>query len=131
MAYCRFSSDNWKSMVYAYETKYGYMVHVARSKPVGEPPPINFGLLWESESEKFLESYHKQHEWLENCVMEDIGLPEDGASFSLKSLKELYDTLVYLASLGYHVPTTALNMIEEEMRDGSVSNADDDDSAGS
>lgn len=130
MAYCRFSSDNWKSMVYAYETEYGYMVHVARSKPVGQPPEINFGLLWELESGEFLESYNNHHNWFLACEWKDIGLPEDGVSFSLGSLKELYDTLVYLESLGYYVPVTALNMIEEELRDDSVSESDTD-SAGS
>lgn len=40
MSYCRFSSDNWKSNVYAYESVEGFEVYVASHRIVDELPPL-------------------------------------------------------------------------------------------
>lgn len=77
MSYCRFSSDNWGSDVYAYESGDGVAVHVAASKYVGDVPRVTFPVsTYKKDMDIFLAARKKQMAFyqmhrvkLSNCPM--------------------------------------------------------------
>ena len=113
MSYCRFSSDNWKSDIYCYESVGGgYVTEVAGQRPAGEVPPASD--VQTATYQEWQESYLAQIEALEDLV--PIGLPEDGQTFTDDTLDELLARLLWLRGLGYHVPEGAFEEIREERR---------------
>lgn len=110
MSYCRFSSDNFKCDVYAYEYEQGcYKIHVASNRIVGDAPPHDF-----SSPEKFLQQEKLRREFFDNCTREPIGLPHDGEDFDCTGLDELEQTLKMLKDAGYIVPDWVFETIDEE-----------------
>lgn len=127
MSYCRFSSDNWWSDVYVYQSAGGWITHVAGMRGVIRPVPdiiscsfsawlcgrggaaykawIRFALLWQ----RFL---HRPS--LRLIPMRPIGLPHDGETFTADTPSECADTLECLRSLGYRVPQRAIDALREE-----------------
>lgn len=113
MSYCRWSSDNFCCDLYVYESvQGGWETHVAGRRVVGSVPKIDM-----SSEKAFLESHHKQSEFMKTAERVDIGLPQDGASFTDYSLNELRARLIWLRELGYNFPDSVLECVEEEMRE--------------
>lgn len=113
MSYCRWSSDNWKSDVYVYEAKEGFIIHVAGARYVGNIPPL---LGWnDATQDEYFARYKEQMDFVKQAVTVDIGGEFDGVDFTLATLEELRDKLREIAAAGYHVPEYVFETITEEI----------------
>ena len=114
MSYCRWSSDNFKCDIYAYEHCDGYYaVHVASNKPVGDIPEL---LEWDSEnSEAWFKRHKEQMDFLDDAEREPIGLPFDGETYELWTLQKFLDKMLELKEAGYNVPAYVINEIRTEI----------------
>lgn len=111
MSYCRWSSDNGKCDVYAYQGDDGkYHIHVASSRVVGDVPKQDW-----STPETLYDSCKAQAKFMETCVREPIGLKWDGMSFTEVTLTDLCNSLVTLKSAGYNVPQWAIDDVLDEL----------------
>jgi hypothetical protein len=133
MSYCRFSSDDFRCDVYAYEhVDGGFVTHVAGNKTRGYIPRVlplpNYQLKDAASALKRLRygvwfrlwmwSYHLQSFYLEHAPRRALGLPHDGETFDDESAEACADRLVYLRQCGYRVPQYAIdNLRQESMED--------------
>ena len=116
MSFCRFSDDNFRSDVYAYESADGFELHVASNRVVGDIPATpSIGDIPYIAPGEFLRAHQAQHAFLETAERAPIGGSHDGKSFRYATLRELYDGLLELQADGYHVPEFALEAIREEL----------------
>ena len=118
MSYCRWSTDNFKCDIYAYESVYDcYTIHVAANKIVGELPKCDIQLLIgeNKDVDKYMEQQEAHSAAMENCTRMPIGLPFDGQSFDCTTLQEFYDKMIELREVGYKFPDYVLESIIEEM----------------
>lgn len=114
MSYCRWSSDNWRSDIYAYEDASGsYTTHVASNR-VAEPIPVE-----PSYNEEINAAWMARHkavmDYLASAERHPIGLPHDGATFSDPDLETFLETLETLRGEGYRVPESALEDVRLEI----------------
>lgn len=111
MSYCRFSSDNFKSEVYAYEGDEGFVVSVAalRLKKMPPDPP-------DPSAPDYCKRRSAYFGKLERAKRVKIELPHAGATLACADLQTLKDTLLELRGIGYHVPDSALTAIESDLR---------------
>ncbi|MDO8673020.1 MAG: hypothetical protein Q7O66_16555 [Dehalococcoidia bacterium] len=109
--YARFSSDDWKSDVYAYLSAANnrYVTHVAACRLVGDIPPL-VGI----DDPDFAESYLRQAEAVKQAERVPIGLSCDGQTFEDDTLAGLLVRLEGLRETGYYVPESALQEIRGE-----------------
>lgn len=112
MSYARFSSDDWKSDIYAfYSGDNEVTIYVAKNR-VKNVPKITVDLIKEN-----IEEYVKQHgaqlDYLKTAKREKITLPHAGETFKL-SFEDAHAQLLKLRKLGYHVPQRCLDAIQEE-----------------
>ena len=101
MSYCRWSSDGFRCDLYAYEDVGGeFVIHVAkyRSDP---PAPL---MPWECGEQAMTLWKHAYKGWSETRKLVPIGLPHDGAIFSLDSEDEMFQKMHELRCAGYLVP---------------------------
>jgi hypothetical protein len=119
MAYCRWSSDNWRSDVYVYESDQGIAIHVAGMRYVGERPEGS----WIKEKDGKLvvdEDFAlRSRQWLETADMVAIGGPSDGDTYACDHAEAL-ETLARLRREGYHVPQHVIDEIREELEEMKV-----------
>lgn len=113
MSYCRFSSDNWRSDVYAFESRDGFELHVASNRLAGDIPEVPYIL--DVGPEEWGRAHQAQMVAVRAAERLPIGGPRDGESFIYDTLRELYDALLLLRLDGYRVPDFTLEVIEEEM----------------
>lgn len=119
MSYCRWSTDNFKCDIYAYESDAGFVIHIASYKIVGEPPAVDIKLLMKENSTKEdQQEYIRQSKinsaWMNKCERVPIGLPYDGESYTLDTAQEFYDKMIELREVGYRFPDYVLEVIKEE-----------------
>lgn len=120
MSYCRFSSDNWKSDIYAFtHVDGGYVIHVAACRYVNpDPIPVLPEEAWHTlppgELTQILEA---QQAWRDAATLEPIGLEQDGEQFNVDTAAECVELLNKLSDAGYHVPAFAIKALEEEADD--------------
>jgi hypothetical protein len=118
MSYCRWSSDDWKSDVYAYESERGYEVHVAGNHYTSEIPPLPE---WsEVTHDEWFAAWKAQMEAVKKTEREKIGGEYDCKDFLFATLQEFLDGLKDIASKGYHVPSWTLEAIQEEIDEGNL-----------
>jgi hypothetical protein len=115
MSFCRFSSDDWKSDVYAYESDAGFVVYVAASRLVGDIPVLPSML--DVTGAKWAAAYKLQMEVVHNAKRETIGGQYDGKSFIFDTLIRMRIFLWEIKSHGYRVPDFVFLDIEEEIKD--------------
>ena len=116
MSYCRFSSDNWKSDVYAYESESGYEIHVAASRHVGDIPKLPD--ISKVDEFEYLEAYMKHLEAIDNARLVNIGGRYDGMSATFDTPEELHVFMEHLQKEGYHVPSYVFETLKEEFDAG-------------
>lgn len=119
MSYCRWSSQNFKSDLYCYQSKFGYEIHVGSMRIIGELPPVDMNLILgdnitEENKKLWLAQNKVRDAYFKTCKREKIGLPSDGESFTLDTLDEFKDKLLELREEGYNFPDYVLTEIEEE-----------------
>lgn len=118
MSYCRFSSDNHKSDVYVYASVYGgFDVHIAkkRYRNADQIPELPFIL--DCSVEEFNAAYTRQREWFEDAETEDIDLIYAGSYKNLSTLAETKEFLLELKDIGYYIPESCLERINEEIKE--------------
>jgi hypothetical protein len=117
MSYCRWSSDNWKSDVYIYASHDGlWTTHVAAKRIVGPVPEEPTWKLLLKDKKLWLRKYKAVNEFIETADRVPIDLPHSGETFKDNSPKGCIDTLRMLQGIGYHVPSWAIEELEEESR---------------
>lgn len=113
MSYCRFSDDNFRCDVYAYEDCCGgYTIHVASTRFAGECPHLP--LLSEVSPEEWYAAYQRQMRWCKTAERVAIGGPSDGATIHSGSPGECAEELERLRGEGYHVPQGAIDTLLAE-----------------
>lgn len=123
MSYCRWSSDDWRCDIYAYESVGDYwVIHVAGNRVVGDIPrsPVRPEPDANDETkQEWLNAYcvaHKaQMAFLSNCQREDINLPFAGESFDCSTLQDFKEKMLMLRGIGYNFPDHVLETIDEEI----------------
>ena len=114
MSFVRFSSDNWTSDVYAFESDDGFEVYVAGARLSAPVPPL---LEWGEETELYWQRYEEQMRAVAETERVSIDGPHDGAHFVYASLAEMRAGLVMLQEAGYHVPAFVFESIDEELNE--------------
>jgi hypothetical protein len=125
MSYCRWSSDNWKCDLYCYgELTGGYTTHVAGRRWIGldplTPDPLerlsDQNLTGAEMMQRYTEPYYAG-----GLELEDIDLPHAGRTFHDQTLELFRERVLSLRSLGYRVPDSVLEEIDEEIHEAAVS----------
>ena len=119
MSYCRFSSSDWWSDIYAYESSSGFVVHVAGNRIVGDVPKCAH-LFHPDTISEYTEAHDKQQEFLSSADREDIDLEHAGESFDFSTAAEAADFLCVLKDTGFRVPEYAIKALREESDEFSV-----------
>lgn len=119
MAYCRWSSDNFKCDVYTYAHVDGsWTTHVAGRRRLGlETLPENPYTREAIGAPDWSERYKAYHKALGELPFVNIDLPHVGETFKDVGPKECADTLRMLRGLGYHVPEYAIEELDQEAHD--------------
>lgn len=114
MSYCRWSSDDFQSDVYVYESCYGgYATHVAGIRYVfAEPLPSV--LSYHDDPTAWFARHEAVSEMIEKAGRRPIGLPHDNETFNDETPGECADRLEKLRALGYNVPQFAIDTLREE-----------------
>ena len=114
MSYCRWSSDAFRSDVYCYEDcNGGYTIHVARMRHE-HPCETRIDM---SSPESKMESLVKQREELNKSTLVKINLPYDGETYNEPTIDLCIDRLLELREAGYYVPQSAIDRLEEELKE--------------
>lgn len=139
MSYCRWSSDNYRSDVYVYESGHGWVTDVCRVKflipPIPEPSwrVLSEAYQWSKTRRTrmiasrplfFLSRIQRAlHRWsLKLFIRLDLlhphGLPFSGKSFLDQTPYLCARRLEWLRCIGYHVPQRAIETLLKEAQDG-------------
>lgn len=111
MSYCRWSSNNFDCDLYCYESKQGWVTHVAGSRVTGPIPKVDW-----TDAVSLGETMKAQMAYLNTAVREPIGLSYDGQSFTDGTLEEFRERVAMLIEDGYHIPDGILEDIDVEIR---------------
>lgn len=112
MSYCRFSSDDWKCDIYAYESDMGYEIHVAARRIVGNVPTLPNPP--EVSGQEWSAAYVAQSAFIKTAQREPITLPHAGESFTCPDLESFEARLRMLRELGYNVPDYVFEEIAQD-----------------
>ena len=110
MSYVRWSSDDFRSDVYAYESDCGFMIHLASKRIVGPIPTVP-PLPRSKDSEgwrQWFETHRLQDRAVHAAKHVPIGGPCDGETFCEPTEEAMYERLRTLRGQGYHVPADVL-----------------------
>lgn len=110
MAYCRWSSDNWKSDIYAYESDYGYEIYVAGNRIVGDVPEVDYM----ADIDTVRKQYAEYKAFMDAAEHVPIDLPHDGESFTCGDLESFEWRLRMLREVGYYIPDYVFEEIAAE-----------------
>lgn len=121
MSYCRFSSDNWTSDVYVYESDSGFVIHVAGSRYITDipkvPPMPHKGT--DKEWADWFKLHNAQMEVISNAETKDIGGVYDSKTFIMDDQLGTIEKLKDIKEHGYNVPDFVFDSLQEEI-DGLV-----------
>ena len=115
MSICRFSSDNWKSDVYIYESECGIELHIASSRIISDIPKLPPLSEYKNDLSTWVSLHEKQMEAVRSAKREIIGGKYDGRSLTLDNASELYYALKKVQDYGYHVPDFVFDIIREKI----------------
>ena len=93
MAYCRWSSMNWRCDIYCYQhVDGGYTTHVASNRVLGDIPAEPSWDLIQTNQEQWVIEHKAVMDFLETCKRERIGLLHDGETFNDPDLEDVSGT---------------------------------------
>lgn len=122
MSYVRWSSDGFRSDVYAYESVHGgFTLHIASRRRVGldtlPPDPMDdLGQGAYPPPADFVARYRAYHDALDALPFESVDHPDAGRGFNFATLEDLRDKLAaYRAEGIVHVPEWVVPRIDEEI----------------
>lgn len=117
MSYCRFSSDNWKSDVYAYANVDGnWTVHIAGQRITQDLPDLDYSLLTSDtpDVEAFTQAYNANIAAVQTASRSPIEHPLAGQTRNFDSPGELAAFLEQLTAEGLHVPAGVVSELRAE-----------------
>lgn len=119
MSYCRFSSDDWMSDVYVYESAEGWVVHVAANRPAEaiHGPDMAAFVAGRIDGEEFARQMTAMNEMLVKVERRAIEHPAAGAMRTFGSPGECAEWLVSLSETGIHVPADVVPTLRDEQDD--------------
>ena len=114
MSYCRFSDEDFHCDVYVYESRDGYVTHVASRRHVLPdgllPPPLPD----DASAEEWIARHMRVMEIVSAAGMEEIDLPEAGDWFVHATPGGCADNLERLRAAGFRVPQYAIDALRAE-----------------
>jgi hypothetical protein len=119
MSFCRFSDDDYRSDIYAYESVSGsFEIMVAMNRHANPDPRPNPGPIPtdKADIDAWTKIYLALNNWLGAATVEPIGLGSDGKRFSFSTPGEAADKLEELRASGYNVPQRAIDDLREEQK---------------
>jgi hypothetical protein len=130
MSICRWSSDDYQSDLYVYESAEGFMIHVSNGRyvtrnPLPEPIPKlhNVGLdsrEWAEHAKAVHDRSQLVHRMICEAAVAPIGLPCDGKTFVEPSAEACAARIQELIDMGYRVPDGVVEgLLEEAEGEGS------------
>lgn len=111
MSICRFSSDDFRSDLYIYQSLNGFEVHVAGNRHVVEPE--DWGGNDDFNLEQTLARSAKRQKEIDESPLIPIELPYSGESFSFPTSEETAAFVEELIKIGYIVPSYVIDSILE------------------
>lgn len=119
MSYCRWSSDQFRSDIYCYESNDGFVIHVAAARLVSDQPRPErkagaVSIDDPSWVQLSVDDWNAYSAWSDAARREPIRLEHAGEQFVEATAGECADRLRQLRALGYHVPQYALDALDEE-----------------
>jgi hypothetical protein len=126
MSYCRFSSNNFKSDIYLYDSNQGLCLHIAANRIVGEPPAYNLMMVsklndykegsaeYKSILDEFMAAQKAHNDFMETVKREYINFEHAGQTFYFSEANECAEFLRQLIALGYHVPEGVIEAVIED-----------------
>ena len=113
MSFCRWSSDDWKCDLYAYESDEGFVVHVAANRYIERIPHLPS--VQKTPMTKWMKAYRAQMKAVRGAHSEKIGGTFDGQTLVYPSLKTMLEGILLLRTSGYNVPEFVISNIESEL----------------
>lgn len=121
MSYCRWSSDDWRSDLYVYESLDGWEVLVAGRRKVPEffaalPAEVPWPTDWrdEAQTDPWFARQQAVTDMLDGFGWVDLPAPYAGEMVTFDSADEAADALVWLAACGFHVPDGVIDAIRSD-----------------
>ena len=128
MSYCRWSSDFFRCDVYVYQSREGWVTHVA-GRRLKDGPPEELLAMPSGTDEEWIAVHRAEMEWRKSLeddageipkerwfYLRDIG-PEAGESYTDATPGECAARLRALKAKGFNVPDYAIEALEKEERD--------------
>ena len=123
MSFCRFSSDDYRSDFYAFESGEGYELYVARNRIDWDPPPSAMTEeALQLPTGEWTEMHRIYMDALNTAPRELINHPAAGAHFLFDSLRQLRDKIAELSEQGLHAPDWLLPELDLELREQNQDN---------
>ena len=113
VSYCRWSSDDFLSDVYAYEDAEGWALHVADRHPAIDLDKLG-SVPAPDDIDAYLDRHRKLKDLLRGATLQPIEHPEAGKSYVFDCPGDLADKLDQLSRDGLHVPTGVVDALREE-----------------
>ena len=100
MSYCRFSSDNFKSDIYLYDSQNGLTLHIAGNRIIGEPPAYSLADIaklndhkegspeYQAIFDKFMANKKAHNDFMDTVKREPITLEHAGETFNFGECDE-------------------------------------------
>lgn len=115
MAYCRFSTDDFKCDIYCYEdVSGGYTTHVAGMRYVHKDPLPSPVVLNSDNVGEWFDRYKKVQQMIGMADHVEIGLPYDGETFNDPDVESFIERIRMLKKAGYNVPDDIEDRIRED-----------------
>lgn len=114
MAYCRWSSDDFRCDLYCYESD-TFTTHVAGNRIVGDIPEVPRLEDTDESRTAWTIASAERSAFLENCDRVDIELPHVGETFYDPDLESFLERLLHLRSVGYIFPDRVLDRVRDEI----------------
>lgn len=123
MSYARFSSDDFRSDVYVYESADGFVLHVASNRAnITEEQYAALPTAGDLTSEEGIKAYLDHNNALHQLIMtgansEAIDHPQAGETYVLDAPGDCADKLEELRKEGFYIPQFAINTLREEQNE--------------
>ncbi len=113
MSYCRWSTDDFQSDVYVYESDWGFVIHVASARRVfNEPLPPQVDL--HEDIDGWLKRHNKVTQMCETATMVPLELEGAGETYTYRDPREAATKLRELKAAGFYVPEGVPEELEAE-----------------
>lgn len=122
MSYCRWSSDQFQSDIYCYESDYGFVIHIASNRLVSDQPrPERKADAVSVDDPSWvqlkLDDWNALSDWCNAARRKPITLKHAGEQLIEMTAGECANRLRQLRELGYHVPQYAIDALDKEDAD--------------